>query len=623
MSAPLRPAPTRNETALSLAGLDVRLLDGDPIVEQVDVTLAAGEILGLVGESGSGKTTTALSLLGYSPDGVEINGGSLAVAGVELRMDDSMRASRGSVISYVPQDPSRALNPSLRIAEAIEDIFAAHGDAHATGERRAIGVAARMLDTVGLPATPAFARRFPHQLSGGQQQRVSIAVALACDPAVVVLDEPTTGLDVVTQARILSELLRLRDEQRISMVYVTHDLAVVARIADRIAVMYAGRIVEQGRAETVLRHPRHPYTRGLLASIPDHVRPRALEPMPGIAVGVGERPTGCAFAPRCPQRTERCEQELPPLDAIGERHEVRCFHWQQTPPVKAIPLAALRRRRRPQEPLLRVERLHAEHRSRSETFVAAHDVSFAVARGACVALVGESGSGKTTIARAIAGLHPVAGGRILLDEQELPSLIRRRSTDQRRRVQLVSQNPADALNPRHTVRDTIGRPARVLRGLDGRALPAEVDRLLECVRLPARLASRYPRELSGGERQRVAIARALAADPELMLCDEITSALDVSVQAAVLKLLNDLRDDLGLSLLFITHDLGVVASVADELLVLENGAVCERGPTATVLSAPEHPYTQRLLQAAPSVAEAIDAWDAREAVAATRETPAR
>jgi peptide/nickel transport system ATP-binding protein len=242
--------------------------------------------------------------------------------------------------------------------------------------------------------------------------------------------------------------------------------------------------------------------------------------------------------------------------------------------------------------------------------VAAADVSFSVAPGACVALVGESGSGKTTIARAIAGLHPISHGRILLDGAEVPSLVRRRTVDQRRRIQLVFQSAAEALNPRHTVRETIARPARILRGLDRRELPRAVDELLESVRLPARTADRYPRELSGGERQRVAIARALAADPRIILCDEITSALDVSVQAAVLSLLADLRRELGLSLLFITHDLGVVATVADEVLVLETGTVCERGPTAQILAAPQHPYTQRLLEAAPSVVEAVARWNA-------------
>ena len=597
-------AATTREAVLELSGLRVGLAKGDAIVEEVDVRLAPGEILGLVGESGSGKTTTALSLLGYSADGIEISSGTLEIAGTQVRMDESMRSSRGVVISYVPQDPSRSLNPSLRVGDAINDVAAAHSE---TGRE---DVAPRMLEAVGLPSSHEFARRFPHQLSGGQQQRVLIAMALVCEPAVIVLDEPTTGLDVVTEARILAELVRLRDEQRISMIYVTHDLAVVAQIADRIAVMYAGRVVEQGRADVVLRRPRHPYTRGLLASIPDHARPRVLESMPGISVGVSERPPGCSFEPRCPQRTGRCSAEMPSLLAVEDGHSVRCFHWESTPPVTAVPLARLAPSDAARPPVLAVEGLYAEHRGHGTTVVAAADVSFSVAPGACVALVGESGSGKTTIARALAGLHAIAKGRILLDGAEVPSLVRRRTVEHRRRIQLVFQSAAEALNPRHTVRETVGRPARILRGLDRREVPRAVEDLLESVRLPARTADRYPHELSGGERQRVAIARALAADPQVVLCDEITSALDVSVQAAVLSLLADLRRELGLSLLFITHDLGVVATVADEVLVLESGIVCERGVTAEILGAPQHPYTQRLLEAAPSVVEAVDRWNA-------------
>jgi len=582
------------QAALTLSNLTVALDGGDVVVDDVSLELAPGEILGLVGESGSGKTTTALSLLGYATPGAKIVGGELQISGTPLAMNDSMRRARGSLISYVPQDPSRALNPALRIAAAIGDIMKAH---------RAEGDAAvdRALDRVGL--VPAHAtHRFPHQLSGGQQQRVSIAMALSCEPAVVVLDEPTTGLDVVTQARILEELKRLRSEHNISMVYVTHDLAVVSQIADRIAVMYAGRIVEQGQAETLLRDPRHPYTRGLLASVPDHIRPRALEPMAGIALGVGERPSGCAFAPRCAQRTDRCQSEMPGLEPVAAEHLVRCFHSELTPELTSH--AAYGRGGQLYDagtPLLEVVQLRAEHRSLHEATVAAADISFSVSRGECVALVGESGSGKTTIARAICGLHPVAAGELRLGGQPLPSLVARRTREQRRQVQIVFQNPAGALNPHHTVREAIGRPAKVLRGLSNRALPGEVDRLLGCVRLTTRLGDRYPQELSGGERQRVSIARALAAQPEIILCDEITSALDVSVQAAVLKLLNELRDELGLSLLFITHDLGVVAAVADRVLVLDQGRICEQGVTEQVLQAPASEYTQRLLAAAPSI----------------------
>ena len=604
---PREPRDGFGRAGAPAVNIQVALTDGAPIVENVDLQLAPGEILGLVGESGSGKTTAALSLFGYIARGLTMSSDELVLAGEKLDSTQAFRRARGRLISYVPQNPGTALNPSLRVVDAVNDIIRSHrGD---TQSKRPLA----LFERVGLPVDSEFARRYPHQLSGGQQQRVCIAAALASDPVVVVLDEPTTGLDVVTQDRILKELVRLRDEQHVAMLYITHDLAVVAQIAGRIAVMYAGQVVEQGPAAEVLRHPRHPYTRGLMASTPDHVRPRVLESMRGVAVGVGERPAGCRFVARCAQRTERCEREMPTLGETSAGHSVRCFEWEHTPPVEWSPLASVpsaATARAAQTPVvLEVAHLRAEYRTRHKTVIAAADISFTVERGGCVALVGESGSGKTTIARVIAGLHPVAAGEVLLDGNPLPGLARKRTREQRRRIQIIFQNPAEALNPRQTVAAAIARPARVLQGFSRREAQSEVGRLLEAVRLPARLAGRYPRELSGGERQRVAIARALAAAPELIICDEITSALDVSVQAVILELLRDLRHELGTSVVFITHDLGVVATVADEVHVLENGVLCETGRTVDVLATPRHPYTRRLLDAAPSLSAAIEAWD--------------
>jgi peptide/nickel transport system ATP-binding protein len=417
------------------------------------------------------------------------------------------------------------------------------------------------------------------------------------------MDEPTTGLDVVTQSRILGEVDRLRRESALGVVYVTHDLAVVAAIADRIAVMYAGRIVESGPASEILARPRHPYTLGLISSIPDHVTPRRLRGIPGVAVGVDERPAGCAFAPRCGLKTDRCEVESPPAFDVASRHDVRCFEWRRTPPQQAPTPLGERDERPSAIPLLRVENLDATYGTRHDAIVAAAQVSFDLERGECLALVGESGSGKTTIARCIAGLHEPSAGRILLDEQPLAGKAKERSVDARRRIQIVFQNPADSLNPRRRIKDEITRPARLLRGLTRDEARREAATVLDRVRLSARLAERFPGELSGGELQRIAIARALAANPDLLVCDEITSALDVSVQAAVLDLLGELRRDLGLALLFISHDLGVVASVADRVLVLERGNTCEHGPTRDLLARPRHEYTRTLLEAAPRIPE--------------------
>jgi peptide/nickel transport system ATP-binding protein len=603
-----------NAMALHAAGLRIELAGGSAVIDGVDLEVGPGEILGLVGESGSGKTTTALSLFGYNARGLTKTSGEISIAGERMETSDQFSRVRGRVISYVPQNPGTALNPSLRVADSVGDMVNLH--------RREAGVREltyELFRRVGLPVDPAFGQRYPHQLSGGQQQRVCIAASLASEPILVVLDEPTTGLDVVTQDRILAELVRLRNEQQLAMLYITHDLAVVAQIASRIAVMYAGRIVEQGPAESVLRHPRHPYTRGLMLATPDHVRPRTLKTMRGVSADAGEWLAGCAFAPRCDQSVTECHGEGPELEETPHRHEVRCREWERTPPIPgssplppkvvADPVAVM-------PAILEVQHLRGEYRSRGRTVVAAEDISFTVERGACVALVGESGSGKTTIGRAIAGLHPTASGKVLLGGERLSFLARRRTVEQRRRLQMIFQNPSDALNPRHTVATSIERPARVLRRLSKSEAGVEVTRLLEAVRLPSRLASRYPGELSGGERQRVAIARALAAGPDLIICDEVTSALDVSVQAVVLELLRELRSELGVALVFITHDLGVVATIAERTLVLNRGVICEHGSTAGVLSAPRHPYTRRLLASAPSLSAAIDAWDASNAPSA-------
>ena len=511
---------------LHAEGLTVELPGGRAAVDGVSIAVGPGEILGLVGESGSGKTTLALALLGYARPGCRIVAGSVEVAGMRLTgLDEAeARSRRGRVVSYVPQDPASALNPSLRVGDAVGDV----AREHCSGAGR--GGVLQALGRVHLPADAAFARRYPHELSGGQQQRVTIATALVCEPAVVVMDEPTTGLDVVTQARILEEVERLRSERGIAVVYVSHDLAVVASIADRVAVMYEGRIVEEGDATQVITRPRHEYTQRLVASIPRLVERR-------------------------PERTEAGTAILS-VDGLGAAHG-------------RVPVV--------------------------------DDVSFELERGACLAIVGESGSGKTTIARCVAGLHSPSVGAILLAGEQLAPRARSRTRQQRRLLQIVFQNPYDSLNPRRRIRDEIARPARLLRGISAADAEAEVARLLERVRLPSRLADRFPGELSGGERQRVAIARALAAGPELLVCDEITSALDVSVQAAVLELLQELRAELGLSLLFISHDLAVVGRVADDVLVLESGCVRERGSTAQVLSSPQDDYTRRLLEAAPSL----------------------
>jgi len=582
------------EPLLKVTDLRVLAPTGGAIIEDLSLSVRHGEILGLVGESGSGKTTVALALLGLTRRGARIAGGSVRVDRDELigRSEKELRRLRGRVVSYVPQEPGVALNPAIRVGSLIRELAQLHRpDLDPDVTVRAV------LDRAQLPSDDDFTRRFPHQLSGGQQQRLAIAMAVVCEPKLIVLDEPTTGLDVVTQRRILDEVKRLRDELDTSMVYVSHDLAVVAAIADRIAVMYAGRLVEEGPSHATITEPHHPYTQGLVSSIPDHAVPRRLAGIPGVAVGVGDRPAGCAFAPRCMLKTPACEVETPALERVGPASLVRCLRWRETPAV-AVQLR-IPQEGRDGQALLGIEELRAGYRGRSGLVLAAESVSFSVASAECVALVGESGSGKTTIARCIVGLHRPDSGRVLLDRAPLPAVAKDRSPDSRRRVQIVFQNPYESLNPRHRVEDALSWAARRLRGIGRNEARRDVELMLEHVRLPRSIAARYPTELSGGERQRVAIARALVAHPDLLVCDEVTSALDVSVQAAVLDLLCGLQRDLGLAMLFITHDLGLVASVADRVVVLERGVICESGTVRKVLASPAHEYTQNLVKAAP------------------------
>ena len=582
--------------AITLEDLRVETAAGVPIVEQVTLRLGQGEVLGLVGESGSGKTTTALSLFGLTPSGVRIASGILSLPGhgqFSLEDPKALESLRGRFLSYVPQSPGTSLNPAMRIGDLLREMQKHRGDGEAG--RELDQELSKMLATVGLPTDKEFLRRFPHQLSGGQQQRVCCAIALLSGARLVVLDEPTTGLDVITQASLLDELRRLQRELSVSMVYISHDLAVVSELASTIAVMYAGRIVEVGSAEQVLTRPSHPYTHGLLSSTPDHRTAALVQPMPGVAPSLTQRGRGCSFAPRCPRATEICRSTVPDLARVpGRESLIRCFHpIEETFSVAHRQLPATEQRG---DQLLSVKALSVEYSVRGVKLVAADNVAFSLSSGECLAVVGESGSGKTTIARAVAGIQPYSG-EVRLHGVPLATLAAKRSSEQRRALQIVFQNPTLALNPREDVRSAIRRSLRLCPPSKRKS----VDELLELVRLPGSLADSLPRELSGGERQRVAIARALAPDPEVIICDEITSALDVSVQAAIVTLLRSLRHDLGVSLLFITHDLGVVANLASEVLVIEKGVICETGSARAVLDAPTADYTKRLLEAAPSL----------------------
>ncbi|WP_256830324.1 ABC transporter ATP-binding protein [Pseudomonas sp. Pse1] len=588
------PGHSRVDTqVLQVTDLRVELPGQVDVLSGVSFSVGGGEILGLVGESGSGKTTLATALLAHARSGARIVQGRVEVAGqplLELQGED-LRHARGSLIGYVAQDPATALNPALRIGALLRETLAAHqvgsGSYHRIEET---------LRDVGLPDDREFLRRFPHQLSGGQQQRVMLALAFVLRPRLIVLDEPTTALDVTTQAHILATLRRLCKSQGVAAVYVSHDLAVIKDLVDRVLVMYAGRIVESASREALFSHPAHPYTRGLLAAIPDVAQRRELLAIRGHAPAPGQRPQGCGFAPRCSRRRLDCSAAEPALHERAPGQQVACLDPHRQP-LQLIPVAQSRQVDEVVErpALLEVIGLNVAY-DRQVLF----DVSLRVEPGQCLALVGESGSGKTSLARAVAGLGENAEGQLRYAGQPLSLAARQREVGLRHQIQYIFQNPYRALNPRQTVLQTLSGPLEHFFGIKGAEARQRVEAVLQRVSLPASVADAYPHGLSGGERQRVAIARALICEPRLLICDEITSALDVSVQASILALLRQLQDE-GLTLLFVTHDLGVVRAIADQVLVLKQGRVVEQGAVDGVLDQPQAGYTRTLLEHSPTL----------------------
>jgi peptide/nickel transport system ATP-binding protein len=571
---------------------------GHDIVDEVSFTITPGEVLGLVGESGSGKTTIGLALLGHCRRGARIAGGEVSVGPQAIigTPPAELRALRGSLVAYIPQDPGTALNPAMRLGEQLDEMLSVHlPQLNAAAREDRMG---ELLRDVALPDTPDFRRRYPHQVSGGQQQRLAIAMAFACRPRLIVLDEPTTGLDVTTQAHVLRTVRELCARHGVAALYVSHDLAVVAELAQRVAVMYAGRLVEAGTAAEVFAAPRHPYTRRLLQAMPDPEGRHQLVGIPGHAPGPGHRPEGCFFKPRCDLATDLCD--VFPLETeISATHMARC--WHQERPEPEAPLARPHTLpAAPKEPVLSLRAVNAAY---GEAQVL-HDIAFDIGAGECLALVGQSGSGKTTLARGIAGLHREVSGTMTLSGAVLPPGIRQRPAAQRQRIQYIFQNPYASLNPRRTVGEIIARPLRLFANLGAEAARSRVVRELDRVSLHARLLDRYPDQLSGGERQRVAIARALAAEPRLLICDEVTSALDVSVQAAVMALLSELRTEMNLAMLFVTHNLTLVRSFADRVAVMNQGRIVELRETEAIFRAPADDYTRALLSDTPGLGAA-------------------
>jgi peptide/nickel transport system ATP-binding protein len=607
-ATPAEDAAADPLSAVQVEHLDVsyRVRGRDRLVlRDVSFQIGRNESYGLVGESGSGKTTAALALIRYLPRNGRVSAGSIRIVGRDpIRMNPAqLRDLRARTVSMVYQEPGKALNPSIRVGRQVAEVYEIAG----LPRGEAMEKAEAMLRTVQISDPAKVMQRYPHQLSGGMAQRVVIAMALAAEPALLILDEPTTALDATVEAEVLELVAGLRAELDTSLLFISHNLAVIAKMCDRVGVLYAGELIEEGPARQVFDEPRHPYTVGLLRCVPrqgqrkDHGR---LDVIPGFLPAPGEAPGGCIFAPRCPIVEERCREAAPPPFPVGPGRTSRCYLHDETtdlPRNTPVDLPALASREEA-PPVVVMSNLSKTFRSHGEALQALAGVSLHLDQGETLGLVGESGSGKTTLARILLGLvSPDTESVLELDARPLSRGLAHRTRSQLKALQMVFQNPDSALNRRHTVRKLITRPLVKLAGLTGPALSERLTDLVRSVRLEPRHLPLRPRQLSGGLKQRVAIARAFGGGPRILVLDEPTSALDVSVQAAILNLLADLQAKEQATYLFISHDLGLVRYLSDRIAVLYLGRLMEIGEAERVFSGPHHPYTEALLSAVPSL----------------------
>jgi peptide/nickel transport system ATP-binding protein len=608
-------------TEIQLRQSVVRAVDG------VSLSVRQGECLGIVGESGCGKTMTALSVMRLLPNGGRITGGRITLDGIQIAAltDQAMRQVRGNVVGMVFQDPLTSLNPTMTIGDQIAETVLLHRDA---GKKAALDRAVEVLGLVGMPRPAERIGYFPHQLSGGLRQRVMIAMALACEPKLLIADEPTTALDVTISKQILELIDDLRQRLGMAVILVTHDLGVIADRADRVAVMYAGRVVETSGTVPLFANPRHPYTEALFEALPEKAATgqavKRLYNIPGQPPDLTSLPAACTFAPRCRYAQEKCRSEEPALTDRGDSHFYRCFFpVDASPPAtkngsaagpgaaaraaSAIPPANGNGNGNGDGTLLRLDRLVKNYpvtagavlQRKAGEVSAVADVSFTVPRGTTFGLVGESGCGKTTIGRLIVGLEKATSGGIVLGGDDLAQMSRRERRRRSGEVQLMFQDSYAAMDPRMRVGTLLREP--LIAQHQGRRADQQrrIFAILDEVGLPAQAVDRYPHEFSGGQRQRLGLARALILRPDMIVADEPVSALDVSIQAQILNLMRDLQHEHGLTYLFISHDLSVVRYMADTIGVMYLGKLVECGPAEDVYSRPVHPYTKGLIDTVP------------------------
>ena len=617
-------APAEPENRVKASGLTIRdltiayetetgTLD---TVRDVSLDIAPGQIYGLVGESGSGKTTLALAVTRYLASNGRITKGNIYLDDLDLvtLSKTEMRRLWGSKITMVHQDPNRSVNPTMPVGDQIAEMARAHlGMQKAESFQKAV----EMLTRVRIPDPGTIARRYAHQLSGGQLQRVLIAIALTTNPRLLIMDEPTTALDVTTEAVILDLIRDLLSGYQTAVLYITHNLGVVARLCQRVGVIYAGEMMEQGPVRGVFKEMLHPYTLGLLGSVPKvdvDKRDIVLSTIPGYIPQPDNLPAGCIFAPRCLGAKDSCRTVRPHLRTVDSQHATACLRWQalrDAPDQFTLKQQKRQHRESSTEeivlettelkkyfPISRVRIRDLLSRKRP-VVRAVDDISVRIQRGFTLGIVGESGCGKTTFARCIAGLEKATSGHIVLEEQKLHALVSKRSGEQLNKIQMVFQNPDASLNPQHTVGSSVARPLKHLGGLSKPQIKRRTEELFEAVNLPKEYILRLPHEISGGEKQRVAIARAFATNPALMICDEPISSLDVSVQASLMNMLVELQETKETSYLFISHDLAAVRHLSSWIAVIYLGRLWEIGSSLDVFRPPQHPYTEALLSSLP------------------------